>query len=139
MVFSLVLDFLTQCTTHFKIRNMPRRHNANIIKFRGHNDLGLYIDMEEEELANRIKIRFWVWEHYGEDIGHKYPIWFMDKFGTWVQIEEDYSLKDAFEIARDQLDRAHVVYVRVWPRCGLELKTELKTECEDEKKVFDKL
>ena len=61
----------------------------------------------------------------------------MDKFGTWVQIDEDTSLKDAFEIARDQLDRAHVVYVRVWPRLGLELKTELKTECDDEKKVFD--
>ena len=57
--------------------------------------------MARGENANRVKISAWILRHYGDIVGPAYPFWFVDRFGNWSQIEEDSTLEEAFEIARD--------------------------------------
>jgi hypothetical protein len=78
--------------------------------------------MAREDADNRIRISAWILRHYGEIIGNAYPFWFVDRLGNWAQIGEDHSLEEAFEIARDQLDRERVVYLRIWPPHWLKIE-----------------
>ncbi len=100
----------------------PRRHN--IIRYQNDGRHCLTVDLTRPEAENRARISAFFMRHLQITLAEPYPLRVTDNLGYSIEIGDDYSLSEAFEIGRGILDKQSVVILEIWPQPDMKIKTE---------------